>query len=145
MMIETARLIVRTFREEDAEALYRIKTDPQVMKYCPDLLCTADDGPETSMETNPDSSCDCCFWYMADHNSSDKNLRESAHACFCDYDSMRHIRRIALHDAAAFAESATVTNSANPKADISKEKQHRNLITGAVCYFRISGSKTSAR
>ena len=38
MMIETERLIVRLFREEDADALYRIKTDPQVMKYCPDFL-----------------------------------------------------------------------------------------------------------
>ena len=38
MMIETERLIVRPFREEDAGALYRIKTDPQVMEYCPDFL-----------------------------------------------------------------------------------------------------------
>ena len=38
MYIETNRLIVRTFRESDADALYRIKTDPQVMYYCPDLL-----------------------------------------------------------------------------------------------------------
>ena len=36
--IETARLIVRPFREEDADALYRIKTDPQVMEFCPDFL-----------------------------------------------------------------------------------------------------------
>ena len=38
MMIETTRLIVRPFREKDADALYRIKTDPQVMEYCPDFL-----------------------------------------------------------------------------------------------------------
>ena len=38
MMIETERLIVRLFREEDADALYRIKTDPQVMEFCPDFL-----------------------------------------------------------------------------------------------------------
>ncbi len=38
MMIETARLTVRPLREEDADALYRIKTDPQVMEYCPDFL-----------------------------------------------------------------------------------------------------------
>ena len=31
MMIETTRLIVRPFREQDAGALYRIKTDPQVV------------------------------------------------------------------------------------------------------------------
>ena len=38
MMIETERLIVRPFREEDADALYRIKTDPQVTECCPDFL-----------------------------------------------------------------------------------------------------------
>ena len=38
MYIETDRLIVRTFRESDADALYRIKTSPQVVYYCPDLL-----------------------------------------------------------------------------------------------------------
>lgn len=37
-MIETNRLIIRTFRDDDADALYRIKTDPQVMEFCPDLL-----------------------------------------------------------------------------------------------------------
>ena len=38
MRIETERLIVRPFREEDEDALYSIKTDPQVMKFCPDFL-----------------------------------------------------------------------------------------------------------
>ena len=38
MKIETERLIVRLFREEDADALYRIKSDSQVMIYCPDFL-----------------------------------------------------------------------------------------------------------
>ena len=38
MIIETERLIIRSFREEDADALYRIKTDSQVMIYCPDFL-----------------------------------------------------------------------------------------------------------
>ena len=38
MIIETKRLIIRPFREEDADALYRIKTDPQVIKFCPDFL-----------------------------------------------------------------------------------------------------------
>jgi len=37
-MIETKRLIVRSFREEDADALCRIKTDPQVTIFCPDFL-----------------------------------------------------------------------------------------------------------
>lgn len=47
MRIETPRLIVRTFREEDAEALYRIKTDPAVLEYCPDLLDV--DAPREDM------------------------------------------------------------------------------------------------
>ena len=37
-VIETERLIVRSFREEDADALYRIKNDPKVTEFCPDLL-----------------------------------------------------------------------------------------------------------
>ena len=45
MRIETERLIVRSFREEDADALYRIKTDPQVMEFCPDFL-EVDGSPE---------------------------------------------------------------------------------------------------
>ncbi len=38
MMIKTERLIVRLFREEDADALYRIKTDPRVTEFCPGFL-----------------------------------------------------------------------------------------------------------
>ena len=38
MFIETERLIVRTFREEDVSALYQIAYDPDVLEYCPDLL-----------------------------------------------------------------------------------------------------------
>ena len=45
MYIETNRLIVRSFREEDAEALHRIKTDPGVLEYIPDFL---DRGAERS-------------------------------------------------------------------------------------------------
>ena len=38
MHIETERLIIRSFVESDADALYRIKTDPQVCEYIPDFL-----------------------------------------------------------------------------------------------------------
>ena len=38
MKIETPRLIIRPFQEKNADALYRIKTDPRVMEYCPDFL-----------------------------------------------------------------------------------------------------------
>jgi ribosomal-protein-alanine N-acetyltransferase len=38
MYIETERLIIRSFVEGDADALYRIKTDPQVCEYIPDFL-----------------------------------------------------------------------------------------------------------
>ena len=38
MLIETERLIIRTFREDDVAALYQIAYDPDVLEYCPDLL-----------------------------------------------------------------------------------------------------------
>lgn len=38
MYIETKRLIIRDFNENDVNALYRIKTDDQVLKYAPDFL-----------------------------------------------------------------------------------------------------------
>ena len=38
MYIETERLIVRSFCEEDLQALYKIAYDPMVLEYCPDLL-----------------------------------------------------------------------------------------------------------
>ncbi len=38
LTIETERLIIRQLLEEDAEALYRIKNDPQVTEFCPDFL-----------------------------------------------------------------------------------------------------------
>lgn len=38
MKIETPGLIIRPFQEKEADALYRIKTDPRVMEYCPDFL-----------------------------------------------------------------------------------------------------------
>lgn len=38
MHIETDRLIVRCFTPDDADALYRLKTDPQMLEYIPDFL-----------------------------------------------------------------------------------------------------------
>jgi len=38
MYLETERLIIRDFNRDDAEVLYRIKTDEQVLKFCPDFL-----------------------------------------------------------------------------------------------------------
>lgn len=52
MMIETARVIVRPFREEETDALYRIKTDPQVMEFCPDFL-DVDAGPTVTTTWKP--------------------------------------------------------------------------------------------
>ena len=49
MKIETPRLIIRPFQEKDADALYRIKTDPRVMEYCPDFL-----GVDAKREDMPD-------------------------------------------------------------------------------------------
>lgn len=39
MRIETERLIVRDVCANDAEALLKIKYDPQVLRFCPDLIC----------------------------------------------------------------------------------------------------------
>jgi len=38
MLIETTRLIIRDFTEHDAEALYEIKYDEQVLKYNPTFI-----------------------------------------------------------------------------------------------------------
>ncbi len=38
MQIETNRLLIRSFKEEDADALYMIKVAPRVMEFCPDFL-----------------------------------------------------------------------------------------------------------
>ena len=38
MKIETGRLIIRSLQYEDSDILYRIKTDSQVMEFCPDFL-----------------------------------------------------------------------------------------------------------
>lgn len=38
MYIKTKRLIIRSFKESDAEVLYKIKNDSQVLKYIPDFL-----------------------------------------------------------------------------------------------------------
>ena len=40
MLIETERLIVRTFRESDCASLYYIKISPQVKEFIPDFLST---------------------------------------------------------------------------------------------------------
>ena len=49
MHIETQRLLVRDFRESDAEALYRLKTDEQVLKFVPDFLDVGA-GPEDAVK-----------------------------------------------------------------------------------------------
>ena len=46
MLIETKRLVIRLLKDKEADALYRIKTDPQVMEFCPDFL-DIDAGLET--------------------------------------------------------------------------------------------------
>ena len=68
MRIETERLIVRSFEERDADALYRIKTDPMVAEYIPDFLdvgAKPEDMPEhirrfrLAEESGPDAYR-CC-------------------------------------------------------------------------------------
>ena len=36
MIFETDRLLVRQYVEEDAEAFFKLNTDPQVLRYVPD-------------------------------------------------------------------------------------------------------------
>jgi len=38
VFLETERLRIRSFTQQDADALYEICYDPQVLEYCPDLL-----------------------------------------------------------------------------------------------------------
>lgn len=38
MYIESNRLIIRDFNKNDIDSLYKIKMDPQVLKYAPDFL-----------------------------------------------------------------------------------------------------------
>ena len=50
MLVETKRLIIRDFTEQDVEALYEIKYDEQVLKYDPTFIkcdATMDDIRET--------------------------------------------------------------------------------------------------
>ncbi|MBR4959589.1 MAG: GNAT family N-acetyltransferase [Clostridia bacterium] len=66
MYIETDRLIVRDFRDEDTEALYAIKTDEQVTEYCPDFLevhTQAEDMIKFIREFNRmEEEGDTCTW-----------------------------------------------------------------------------------
>ena len=66
MYIETDRLIVRDFREDDAAALYAVKIDPQVTEYCPDFLevhVLPEDMPKFIREFNRiENEGDLCTW-----------------------------------------------------------------------------------
>ena len=69
MYIETNRLIVRTFRESDADALYRIKTAPQVVYYCPDLL---------DVEVKPEDTVN----YIRDFRAYEENDDHETWRCY---------------------------------------------------------------
>lgn len=89
MYIETARLIIRDFRENDADALYRIKTDPQVLKFAPDFLeveLQPDDVAEYIRIFNRiDTDGDLNTWrcYAIEHKQTHKVM---GCLCFCKED-----------------------------------------------------------
>ncbi len=68
-MIETNRLIIRTFRDDDADALYRIKIDSQVMKFCPDFL-------------DVDAKREDMYGYIHDNSASRRTAEKSGFRLF---------------------------------------------------------------
>lgn len=76
MHIETKRLIVRDFNPSDADVLYRIKMDEQVLKFCPDFL-DVELNPEDvhkhiSAFNDMEDRCDIDTWrcYAIEHKQT---------------------------------------------------------------------------
>ncbi len=91
MYIETKRLIVRDFNENDVNALYRIKTDEQVLKFAPDFLEVELDTADTINHINHfnqlenDGDIDTWRCYAIEH----KQTREVMGClCFCKEDML---------------------------------------------------------
>ena len=91
MYIETKRLIIRDFNENDVNALYRIKTDDQVLKFAPDFLEVELDAADTINHINHfnqlenDEDIDTWRCYAIEH----KQTREVMGClCFCKEDML---------------------------------------------------------
>lgn len=91
MYIETKRLIIRDFNENDVNALYRIKTDEQVLKFAPDFLQVDLDPADTINHINHfnqlenDGNIDAWRCYAIEN----KQTREVMGClCFCKEDML---------------------------------------------------------
>ena len=91
MNIETKRLIIRDFNENDVNALYRIKTDEQVLKFAPDFLEVELDPADTINhihhfnQLENDGEIDTWRCYAIEH----KQTREVMGClCFCKEDML---------------------------------------------------------
>lgn len=91
MYIETKRLIIRDFKENDVNVLYRIKTDEQVLKFAPDFLEVDLDPADTINHINHfnqlenDGDIDTWRCYAIEH----KQTREVMGClCFCKEDML---------------------------------------------------------
>lgn len=91
MYIETKRLIVRDFNDNDVNALYRIKNDEQVLKFAPDFLEVELDTADTINHINHfnqlenDGDIDTWRCYAIEH----KQTREVMGClCFCKEDML---------------------------------------------------------
>jgi hypothetical protein len=90
MYIESKRLIIRDFNENDVNALYRIKTDDQVLKFAPDFLKVELDLSNTinhinhfqQLENDGDIEAWCC--YAIEHKQTHEVM-----GCLCFCKSMR--------------------------------------------------------
>lgn len=91
MYIETKRLIIRDFNENDVNALYRIKTDDQVLKFAPDFLEVEPDLSNTINHINyfkqleNDADIDTWRCYAIEHKQTHEVM---GCLCFCKEDML---------------------------------------------------------
>ena len=91
MYIETKRLIVRDFNENDVNALYRIKNDEQVLKFAPDFLEVKLDPADTINHINHfnqlenDGDIDTWRCYAIEHKQTHEVM---GCLCFCKEDML---------------------------------------------------------
>lgn len=91
MYIDTKRLIIRDFNENDVNALYRIKTDDQVLKFAPDFLEVKLDPADTINHINHfnqlenDANIDAWRCYAIEHKQTHEVM---GCLCFCKSDML---------------------------------------------------------
>lgn len=91
MYIETKRLIIRDFNENDVDALYRIKIDDQVLKFAPDFLEVELDPADTINHINhfnqleSEENIDTWRCYAIEHKQTHEVM---GCLCFCKEDML---------------------------------------------------------